>query len=259
MEGIPEHYQVLLNIAIASIRPAAIFLVLPAFNPQSIQPLVRNSIFISLGLVSFALTSGADTTNINLSIPLLLREVFIGLTIGLFFSAILYALEIAGQIIDYVTGRAFASMVDPLGGHASTLTGVFYARMAQFLFMIAGGLTLIVGTLIESYALWPLHEPTFSLNPQGVEVFKMHYGAMMSKALMFATPALCVMFVVDMALGLMNRFAQQVNIFALTISIKAWVSIFVVMACLGIVTESVIVETHKVASGIIDHLHFLLN
>jgi type III secretion protein T len=50
---------------------------------------------------------------------------------------------------------------------------------------------------------------------------------------MLAAPALVVMSLIDLSLGLINRFAQQLNVFSLTMPIKSWVGTWLVLLLLG--------------------------
>ena len=58
-------------------------------------------------------------------------------------------------------------------------------------------------------------------------------------ATLFAAPVLTVLFLIDMALGLMNRFAQQLNVFTLSLSIKAFAATLVLFMLAGSYVEIV--------------------
>ena len=62
----------------------------------------------------------------------------------------------------------------------------------------------------------------------------------MTTAFVFAAPALVVMAVIDVGLGLMNRFAQQLNLYSLTMSIKSLISTFMLILLLGFYVEFVV-------------------
>lgn len=239
MLPLPEHYGQLLSMGLAMVRPAAVFLVLPAFNSQSIPAVVRNSIFLGLGLIAFSFHATDGFPVIKPSVIILLREVVIGVTIGLFFSAILYSLEIAGHMIDYVSGRSFATVVDPAGGYTSTLTGSAYARFAFFIFVTGGGLMLVTGVLLESFIYWPLDETSFMINPLGGDMYVSLYGSMMTKAVVFAGPILLCLFLVDLTLGLMSRFAPQMNVIAMSISVKSFLATFVMISIVSIYASEI--------------------
>ena len=226
--------QVLL-LGVATARVAATFLLLPMFSSETVPALVRNSIFVSLGVVSLALQPPLDPTIISPTgwATILVKEVFVGLVIGFFFGSVLWALEAAGQIIDTKVGATLAQVVDPLSGHQTSLNGAFLGRLASVVFISMGGLSLLLRVIMESYAIWPIAAPMPILDARSLVLFEGEFGRLMVLATLFAAPALTVLFLIDMALGLMNRFAQQLNVFTLSLSLKAFAATFVLLLLTG--------------------------
>jgi len=233
--------QILL-LGVATARVATSFLLLPMFSSETVPAMVRNSIFLSLGLVSLALQPPLDVNAINAAgwVSIFAKEAFVGLTIGFFFGSVLWALEAAGQIIDLKVGATMAQVVDPLSGGQTSLNGAFLGRLANVVFISAGGLSLIVQVILESYALWPIAAPMPSLDMRGLLLFEAEFGRLMVLATLFAAPVLTVLFLIDMGLGLMNRFAQQLNVFTLSMSIKAYAATAVLLLLLGGYTSAIV-------------------
>ncbi len=214
----------LLLLGVSTTRIAVAFAMLPLFSTEIVPPTVRNSILLSLGLVSLALQPPLDMAALSVVgwISLYAKELFVGLIIGFFFGSILYAMEAAGQIIDAKVGSTMAQVVDPLSGHQTSLNGAFLGRLANLVFIFSGGLSLLVLVLIESYGLWPIAATMPRLAPEGLLLFETEFGRLMVLATLLAAPILTVLFVIDAGLGLVNRFAQQLNVFQLSMSIKSW-------------------------------------
>jgi type III secretion protein T len=226
--------QVLL-LGVATARVAATFLLLPMFSSDTVPALVRNSIFVSLGVVSLALQPPIDPSMLGPAqwASILVKEVFVGLIIGFFFGSVLWALESAGQIIDTKVGATLAQVVDPLSGHQTSLNGAFLGRLASVVFVAMGGLSLLLRVIMESYAIWPIASPMPVLDGRSLGLWEGEFGRLMVLATLFAAPVLTVLFLIDAALGLMNRFAQQLNVFTLSLSIKAFAATFVLLLLVG--------------------------
>jgi type III secretion protein T len=226
--------QVLL-LGVATARIAATFFLLPMFSSETVPAMVRNSIFVSLGIVSLALQPPLDVSMLGPGqwATILIKEVFVGLMIGFFFGSVLWALEAAGQIIDTKVGATLAQVVDPLSGHQTSLNGAFLGRLAGVVFVSMGGLSLLLRVVMESYAIWPVAAPMPTLDPRGLVVIEAEFGRLMVLATLFAAPVLTVLFLIDAGLGLMNRFAQQLNVFTLSMSIKAFAATFLLLLLLG--------------------------
>ncbi|MFS0737220.1 type III secretion system export apparatus subunit SctT [Sphingomonas sp. 1P06PA] len=232
--------QVLL-IGVATARIAAAFLLMPLFSTETIPALVRNSIFVAFGLVSLLLQPNMPLSMAPLDwATMMLKEAFIGLTIGFFFGSVLWAMEAAGQIIDTKIGATMAQVVDPLSGHQTSLNGAFLGRLANVVFVFSGGLMLLVGILMESYAVWPISASLPHLDLRGLALFEQEFGRLMMLATLFAAPVLTVLFMIDAGLGLINRFAQQLNVFALSMSIKSFAATFLILLLLGGFVEALV-------------------
>ena len=224
----------LLLLGISTARIALAFSMLPLFANETVPALVRNSILISLGLVSLALQPAFDFASFTTIdwLAIFAKEALVGFIIGFFFGAVLYALEAAGQIIDAKVGATMAQIVDPLAGHQTSLNGAFLGRMANLVFIFSGGLALLVGVLIESYSIWPIAATFPRLAPVGLQLFEAEFGRLMVLATLLSAPILAVLFVIDLGLGLVNRFAQQLNVFQLSLSIKSFVATAMILLML---------------------------
>lgn len=226
--------QVLL-LGVATARVAATFMLLPMFSSETVPPLVRNSIFVSLGIVSLAIQPSLDISLLGPAdwAAILVKEVLIGLLIGFFFGSVLWALGAAGEIIDTKVGATLAQVIDPLSGHQTSLNGAFLGRLAGVVFMSLGGLALLLRVIMESYAIWPIASQMPILDPRGLGLVTAEFGRLMVLATLFAAPVLTVLFLIDLGLGLMNRFAQQLNVFTLSLSLKAFAATFLILLLLG--------------------------
>ena len=121
---------------------------------------------------------------------------------------------------------------EEVSGHQTSLTGAFLARLASWVFMASGGFMLFAALLLDSFALWPLHGG-WALHPEASVVFEAEFGRMLRLALLVAAPSLVLLYLVDGVLGLINRYAQQLNVFSLSMSIKAVVGHLVLLLQLG--------------------------
>jgi len=208
---------------LSATRVAVAFLLVPLFTTEVVPALVRNSIFASIALLGLALQpppAPLQLTGWQWALQFG-REAFIGAAIGFFFATTLWAYEAAGQLIDAKVGSNMAQITDPLSGHQTSLNGAFFARLAAWVFMSSGGFMLMIGVLMSSYAAWPVQSPGLTLSAGGVQLFESEFGRLMALVLLISAPALIVLYLIDAVLGLVNRFAQQLNVFSLSMSLKA--------------------------------------
>lgn len=224
-------------------RIAASFLILPLLTSDTMPATARNSFYVSLAIVVSPLAAEAmpvQTLTANLWPYIVAKELLIGTVIGFAFGAIFWAVGIAGNLIDTKVGTNFASIVDPLAGHETSLTGATLSRLAAWLFMASGAFLIFLDLLLTSYHIWPVLDFVPTLPPGGLIYFAGEFEYMMTVAFLLAAPALVIMLLVELAFGLINRFAQQLNVFMLSMPIKAWMAVWIVLLMLGTFVEVVL-------------------
>jgi type III secretion protein T len=251
--------QVLL-LGLSSARFAVAFLMLPLFTGDLIPSSIRNAMYVAFGF--FALTLQPPATHVALMnvswLPLFAKEAFIGGALGFFFGSILWAFEAAGQVIDTKIGATSAQVTDPMSGQQTALTGAYLGRLANFVFMFSGGFLLLMGTMFDSYTLWPVMSTKPVLVKAGMTLFETEFGRLMLLVLLVAAPALVVLYAIDGILGLVNRFAQQLNVFSLSMSIKTWASTAVLMLTMASMTQQLIADIQARPAIVLRFLRALL-
>lgn len=232
--------EVMLALGLTLPRIAGAFLMLPLMTAQTVPALVRNSFMVSIALVAIPIAMAGvpvDSLNALQWAPVVLKELFLGISLGFCFGIVFWAIGAAGNAIDTQVGLGMAAVFDPVQGHQTSVHGDFLSRAATWLFMASGAFLVFLDLLLSSYALWPVTEWWPTLRPQGMELFVGHFRYMMTAVLVLAAPAMVLMLIIDLSFGLVNRYAPQLNVFALTLPIKAWVATAVILLLLGVYVE----------------------
>ncbi|MEE9335104.1 MAG: type III secretion system export apparatus subunit SctT [Granulosicoccaceae bacterium] len=252
-----EHAMLL---ALSATRIAVAFLLLPLFSGDLIPALVRNSIFVALAMIVVVVQPGIDVSSFSSMhwFNLFAKEAFIGIAIGVFFGIYLWAFETAGVLIDMQVGSSMAMIFDPLSGHEVTLFGEFLSLWINFLFVAAGGLLLLTGALLSSYGSFPVSMPLGELKAASVVLIEQEFSSFFKLAIMIASPILVVLFTVDMAMGLVNRYAQQLNVLFLSISLKSLAAIIVLLVMMPFLTELLINQIADHTAGVESRLNALI-
>lgn len=230
------------GLAAAVPRIAVAFVVLPLLSRDVVPALVRNVFIFSLALGLYPLISSTSDLG-GMSpigfIPLVVKESIIGLMIAYTFSIIFWALQGAGEIIDAKIGSTTAQIVDPILGHQTTMTATFFSRLAAYLFVALGGLSVFLGVLLQSYAIWPVDAPLPALQWNDDLIFVRRVSDLFAIMLILAAPVLVVLSLVEFGFGLVNRFADRLNVFSISMSVKAWVAMLVVVLALSTMIDYV--------------------
>jgi type III secretion protein T len=256
--AVPWTQQALL-VGAGSARFGFAFLMLPLFAPEQVPPLVRNSLIVAFGLVTLSLPirfapEALSATDWAL---LLAREMAAGVVLGLFFGTFLWAMASAGEIIDTKSGATTAQVIDPVSGASQPLTATLLARFAQVMFISAGGLTMLVGTVMLSFGVWPMGPGGMTLDPAGVRLFEGELGRFFQIAFFIASPVLMVLFIIDLGMGMLNRFASNFNVFMLSLSIKSTAAVlvlFLILPALGQMVVSDLLTRQDVGFGMLERV-----
>ena len=160
------------------------------------------------------LVVGVDLRTVGLEsfVNLLTQILF---SIGLGFSAAIFfqLFVIAGQFIGMQMGLGFAAMVDPGNGVQVTVWSQFFLMLLTLSFLAINGHLVLIEILIKGYQLIPasqeidLHDFTYQIAALG--------GWMFVGGILLAIPAVVSLLIVNIAFGVMNRSAPQLNVFAL--------------------------------------------
>lgn len=233
----------LLALALVLPRVIGAFLMLPLMTQQTVPPMVRNSFMVSLGIIVLPMAlTGLPMDHLGtIDWPLIvLKEVFIGVAIGFCYGIVFWAVAAVGAVVDTQVGMSMAQVFDPIQGHQVTLHGEFLSQLATWLFMASGAFLLFLDLLMGSYAVWPVTSHFPDLPAAGINLFVGQFNFMMTTVLVMAAPVMVILLVIDLSFGLVNRYAPQLNVFALTLPIKAWLATALMLLLLGVYVEIVL-------------------
>jgi type III secretion protein T len=235
-------FDQLLVIGISSARFAFAFILVPVFSREVMPATVRNSIIVTFGMVALAMTPDFAPRDLTAAAwaLMLVKEAAAGTIIGLFFATVLWAMAAAGEIIDTKVGATVAQLIDPLSGTTTSLNGILFGRFAQVVFVSMGGLTLLVGTIMNSYMIWPLGPGPMNFAPESVRFFEGEFGRFFTLAFVFSVPVVTMLYLVDVGMGFLNRFSPQFNVFALSLPIKSVAATLVIILILPAMAQAVI-------------------
>jgi type III secretion protein T len=213
----------------------------PMFAPKLVPQTARAALV--LGVVSVAMFGasgqalGALPGGAGLAL-LFLKEVGIGLCLGLAFGLVFWIGRTVGELIDHQTGLTFAQNLDPVHGQQVSVTGSLLEQIVIAYFVAAGGLLVFADTLLLSYELWPVQRALPELARATMPLAVLETSRLFSLALLLAGPVLLIALLVDVAFGLLGRAAPQLNIFYLSLPIKGVVALVVLLLALPFLLAS---------------------
>lgn len=223
----------ILVVLFSAARITAAFIITPFFSQEVIPGLARNVIIFNLTIIVIPLTlTTVPSGNLTAAmfVLLIVKEVIIGFFLGFLVSIAFHVAQSVGAFLDTQRGSSMGQMFDPMFGESSTSMGALFSQIITLIFFVGGGFMVFMGFMYESYIFWPLFSffPTFD-NPQIPVFFLSVMDGLMQDIVLISAPVAIVMFLAEFGLGMMNRFAPQLNVFSLSMPIKSGVGLFMLI------------------------------
>ncbi|MDN0124347.1 EscT/YscT/HrcT family type III secretion system export apparatus protein [Yersinia aleksiciae] len=222
-------------LGLAMMRPYGMLLILPLFTARSLgSALLRNGLVFAIALpVTPLFFSSPLMTHESLTawLGLICIELLIGVIIGFVAALPFWAIDMAGFLIDTLRGATMSTLFNPSMGMESSIFGVLFTQILTVLFLISGGFNLVLGALYGSYSTLPAGSGIHP-SPAMLQFLQSEWELMYELCLSFALPAILVMVLADLSLGLINRSAQQLNVFFLAMPIKSALALLLLLISL---------------------------
>jgi len=213
----------LVAFALAIARPTALVMIFPVFHRLGLTGVIRGAFVVALSLPVVPGLAEAlppvGTATLRLA-GLALKETLIGALLGLLFGVPFWAVEVAGDLLDYERQAPDAQLQDPSAITESTAAGTLFIVTAVVLFVAADGLRNVAASLYDSYALWPITDLAPQLQTSSGWLALQLLDRVLRLALILAFPMLLAMFVAMLGLMIIARFAPQLNVFDLSMAVR---------------------------------------
>jgi type III secretion protein T len=219
-------------------RLGVLFAVVPFLSGSMLTGMARAGLLMMLSLFMAPMVGELPPLPAVQWLLIAGKEALIGLLLGLGFGVFIWAIQSVGDLIDFQTGAGNASFFDPVAGHENGPTGEFLGWVVICLFVSGGGLLAMIGTVVDSYRLWPV--ASFFPDPGAVlEQFVVRQGDTLFQWIVkLASPVLLVLLLVELGAGLIGRTAPQLNVFQASQPLKSLLATLMMMLFLFFVYES---------------------
>lgn len=206
-----------LGLAFAVARAGA-FVALCAFVPKTIPGLGRTVLALAIGIVISQPVANASMSTSDVVVAAV-TNVVIGGVLGWFVGLFAFMFQVAGSVVDVTSGVSLGSVFDPDAGNTPGPFARFYTLSAQTLIIAGGGLTVLIQVAWVSTKAVPLDGHLAALGILGSEATH-QVNQMFRKGVELALPVAAVLFVSELAFGLLSRLAPQINMFLIALPVK---------------------------------------
>ncbi len=243
-----------LTLTLVMSRIVALMMAFPFFNTNMIPLNVKVLLVVALSFFLMKV-SGTHVSIQNFSLAtftlLIFKELLIGFALGLLANIFIAAFSYAAEIISYFMGLTIVNSFDPTYGQISILSR-FFIMLFYLIFFVSGAYQYFFASLIQSLQTIPLDQLYFN---QGLWRFIVELSKeLFTLAFKLAFPFALILYMVNLALALVNRLIPQINVFIVGLPLQ----IFVGLAALAFGASVVVYTGSSFLAKMVDEYLFVL-
>ncbi len=227
MIDVSYHINDVICFMLVLLRVATIVFVFPVFGASFFPRQWKIALAAVLSLMAYvvvkpALPGGQGITGVYL-ILLSMREVFLGLLIGLTSSLVFYAVMLCSRVVSTQMGIAIANVYDPQSKTNISIVAQFHFLLALVLFFAVNGHHLIISGMVDIFEFFQVGE--LSLPVKSVEELIVLSSKVFSVAVQLGASVVVILLLTSLSLALIARTTPQINIFIVAFPLRLLVGL----------------------------------
>lgn len=243
-EQSPQTFLVLFGLSFA--RFISFITIVPFLGGQFVPTRIKIAVATALVIITYPSLSAEfppDGSPLPFGVigffGLVAKEIFVGFTLGFVVSLVFEAVQTAGRIADFQRGSLMSELFAPQVQLEVSELGQFKLLFAIVIFITTGAHLFFITALVRSFEFIPaLKFPQVEAGwSQAAEFLTVMTGSVFSIGIQLAVPIVITILVADLFFGLINRAVPQVNVFFLSMPVKMWIGIFVLVIMMPILFE----------------------
>ncbi|WP_313625240.1 type III secretion system export apparatus subunit SctT [Achromobacter sp.] len=241
------------TLAMTQPRILALCAMLPLFNRQLLPGMLRYALGAAIGIVLVPALApryaAMDLGTVEIAL-IVVKEVFVGMVMGFLVAIPFWIFEAVGFVVDNQRGASLGATINPATGNDSSPMGILFNQAFMVFFLVGGGFTLMLTMLYDSFRLWDLWDWTPTLRKESIPLMLDQLGRFLRLTLLFAAPAIVAMFLAEVGLALVSRFAPQLQVFFLAMPIKSALALLVLVLYMSTLFEYAAEATGQIGSAL---------
>jgi flagellar biosynthetic protein FliR len=233
--GLPVSTMLAFLYVLARVSGLIVFLPVPGFkNAPSIFRVVL-AVALSIALLP-SWPSPPDTLpSFGELTAIAFAEAGFGLMVGLAVAFLSEGFQLAAQIFGVQAGYGFASIVDPTSQADSGVIQVLLSLVTGLLFFTTGIDQQVLRVLAASFEKFPAG--AWAPSVASLDGIVRLGGGVFTIGLRLATPIIGLLLLLDLALALLGRMQQQLNLLSLSFPIKMLATLAIMAALAPVIAR----------------------
>jgi len=211
------------------IRISGIIFTAPFFGSTIIDNRVKIFFSLILAILVYHLVPVVNFTNINtvLLLLIIIKELLIGIMIGMIGRFLFVGVQFGGQIIGFQMGFGVVNVLDPQTNSQVSIIAQFQNIVMILIFLSIGGHRLIIQSLVQCVQVVPIG--SFVI-PNGSYIFIVKlFSQIFIIALKIIAPVFVTLIITHVVMGIIARLVPQINILIVGFPIQIAAGLIVVI------------------------------
>lgn len=198
----------------------------PLFDDSKVPRLIKMVLAFFLAILLMPALPIKDIGIAN--IYWVINNLLTGVILGFVFSLPLWLIENIGNFIDLQRGEQFGAVVNPSTKNpASSIAKLIYQTFIVY-FINMNGIIFFIKGVYASFKSLAINQYIYSYH-LSVNVFIELFSRYFYDLIIFALPVIFAMFILDLALGILSTFIQQINVTVLAMPLKSALALFLLI------------------------------
>ncbi|WP_343248382.1 flagellar biosynthetic protein FliR [Diplocloster hominis] len=227
MNGLLGYFDVFLLVFA---RMGGAILSNPMFTKRNVPMRVRVGLVLALSLLiapglDGGVVSGFHTLEMAMA---LMKEVVLGLCMGLILQIFFYMIFVAGDLLDTVFGLSMGKVMDPVNGVSASIFGQLL-NVCFFLYIFATGTHLLL-IRVYAYSFEMIPVGTYTLVVSEISGFLLTlFQSAFVMVIKLALPFVAAEFIIEAAMGVLMKLIPQIHVFVINLQVKILAGMLLMM------------------------------
>ncbi|MCE8020370.1 type III secretion system export apparatus subunit SctT [Halomonas sp. MCCC 1A11036] len=246
-------YPMLMAASVGMARALGVIVVSPVFNRLGLTGLLRSAVAVTIALPMmpfiFSTLPALEAMSTFGLAALLVKELLIGMVIGVVFGIPFWAAEVAGELVDLQRASTMGQLLDPMASTESGVTSTLLVVTLVALFFVSGGFMVMLEGFYASYGLWPVESFVPVLETRAALLMLDMLDQVMRVGVLMIAPLVVAMLLADLMLAYLARMAPSLHVFSLSLPIKNLLFTFMMLLYIVFLIPLLVEELGALGEG----------
>ncbi|MFN0097795.1 MAG: flagellar biosynthetic protein FliR [Gemmatimonadaceae bacterium] len=215
---------------LSACRVGGLVLIAPMFASKTVPMPVRTALLLVLTLVMQPVAQSSAIAGAGFTPATFLTETLIGFSMGFGAALLVGAAELAADLSSQAIGLSGAAVLDPVGGHQTSVLGQFFGLLAATLLLASNGHHVMLDAVASSFGRIPVGATPDVTT--ALQVLIRQGSVLFVLGLQIAAPVIAAALVTNAGLGILSRAVPQLNLMNLAFPMQIGIGIITLAASL---------------------------